>query len=146
MYYELRQVNETEFTLIEAYTLEDAVIKYVDNQEASFAELLRGGCSCYLVYKRPDNVATSIKLSSTDDRFLIVDKQETIYALKQSSNSDAIHYFNELMAVMHGDGGHYLAKHGAKKAYEDALKNYYQLLQTINISDLLAAIHNDGGH
>lgn len=133
MYYELRRVNETEFTLIEAYTLEDAVIKYVANQEASFAELIRGGCSCYLVYKLPGNVATSIKLSSNDAGFLVVDNQETTYILKKSNNSDAIPYFSALMAVMHGDGGHYLAEHGAKKAYEDALKTIINCFKTIKI-------------
>lgn len=36
--------------------------------------------------------------------------------------------FRELMAVMHGDGGHYHAQHGAKKAYEDACAKYYRLV------------------
>ena len=34
-------------------------------------------------------------------------------------------HLNELLAVLHGDGGHYLADHGAKKAVADALEKIY---------------------
>ena len=33
----------------------------------------------------------------------------------------------EVMAMIHGDGGHYLAKHGAHKAAEDAAKKHATL-------------------
>lgn len=38
--------------------------------------------------------------------------------------------FRELMAIMHGDGGHYHAQHGAQKAYEDACTKYWRLVVT----------------
>jgi predicted methyltransferase len=38
------------------------------------------------------------------------------------------HLFRELMAMMHSDGGHYYAKHGAKKSYDDAVEKYYKLV------------------
>lgn len=36
--------------------------------------------------------------------------------------------FRELMAMMHGDGGHYHAQHGRQKAFDDAVKKYYALV------------------
>ena len=33
--------------------------------------------------------------------------------------------FQEVMAAMHGDGGHYLAEHGPKKAADDAIAKWY---------------------
>lgn len=36
--------------------------------------------------------------------------------------------FRELMAMMHGDGGHYHAEHGRQKAFDDAVKKYYRLV------------------
>lgn len=38
--------------------------------------------------------------------------------------------FRELMAIMHDDGGHYHAQHGAQKAYEDACTKYWRLVVT----------------
>lgn len=35
--------------------------------------------------------------------------------------------FGELMAVMHADGGHYLAEHGPRKSADDAIAKYYRL-------------------
>lgn len=35
----------------------------------------------------------------------------------------------ELLAVIHGDGGHYLARHGVEKAATDALPKVYALMQ-----------------
>ena len=35
--------------------------------------------------------------------------------------------FQEVMAVLHGDGGHYLAEHGAKKAADDAIDKHYAI-------------------
>ena len=40
---------------------------------------------------------------------------------------EQLKWFGELMAVMHHDGGHYLAEHGPEKAAEDALNNWYAL-------------------
>ncbi len=39
--------------------------------------------------------------------------------------------FREVMACMHGDGGHYLSQHGPKKAADDALAKYYGLIQQV---------------
>jgi hypothetical protein len=37
------------------------------------------------------------------------------------------HQFKELMSVMHGDGGHYLAIHGASKSCMDAMCKWYDM-------------------
>jgi hypothetical protein len=42
-----------------------------------------------------------------------------------SSVADEAYYFRELMALMHSDGGHYLHKHGPKKAFEDAVEKHF---------------------
>lgn len=34
----------------------------------------------------------------------------------------------DLLAVIHGDGGHYTGEHGLQKSFEDALARYYDLL------------------
>ena len=39
--------------------------------------------------------------------------------------------FQEVMAAMHGDGGHYLAKHGPVKAAGDAIYKWYSLKQEL---------------
>jgi hypothetical protein len=39
----------------------------------------------------------------------------------------AAKWFGEVMAIMHADGGHYLAKHGAEKAALDAVTKYHEL-------------------
>ena len=38
----------------------------------------------------------------------------------------------ELMAIMHGDGGHYMSEHGTKKAVADAQAKYYAILTKID--------------
>lgn len=43
--------------------------------------------------------------------------QTQLDACKAENNS-----FNNVMAIIHRDGGHYVAKHGHKKASEDAIK------------------------
>jgi hypothetical protein len=37
-------------------------------------------------------------------------------------------WLGEVMAMLHGDGGHYVAKHGAEKAALDAVAKYHALL------------------
>jgi hypothetical protein len=41
------------------------------------------------------------------------------------------HQFRELMATMHGDGGHYLGRHGAKKAADDAIAKWYAMMRKV---------------
>ncbi len=31
-----------------------------------------------------------------------------------------------MLCIIHGDGGHYIAEHGIDKAYDDALSKYYE--------------------
>ena len=45
----------------------------------------------------------------------------------EKGRPDQIKWFGELMAVMHHDGGHYLAEHGPEKAAKAALNNWYAL-------------------
>lgn len=37
----------------------------------------------------------------------------------------ASHWLGNLLAIIHGDGGHYQAKHGDEKATKDAIAKYY---------------------
>lgn len=46
----------------------------------------------------------------------------------QQAQRDAEQRLGNLLAVMHGDGGHYVAKHGWGKATEDAMVVKYALL------------------
>lgn len=41
-------------------------------------------------------------------------------------NTDS-YYLGELLAVLHGDGGHYQDEHGTEKSVEDAITKYYNL-------------------
>jgi hypothetical protein len=43
--------------------------------------------------------------------------------------------FREMMALMHGDGGHYLAAHGPKKSADDAIAKYYRLMLQAESAD-----------
>jgi hypothetical protein len=45
--------------------------------------------------------------------------------------SSKAYQFQELMAMMHGDGGHYLARHGAQKAATDAIAKWYAMLRKV---------------
>jgi hypothetical protein len=45
--------------------------------------------------------------------------------------SSKAYQFQELMAIMHGDGGHYLARHGAQKAATDAMAKWYAMLRKV---------------
>ena len=40
----------------------------------------------------------------------------------------AAKWFGEVMAIMHGDGGHYVTKHGPEKSALDAVAKYHALL------------------
>ena len=42
-------------------------------------------------------------------------------------NEKTAEYAGNLLAVMHGDGGHYISDHGWKKATDDAIEKYYAL-------------------
>jgi len=53
-------------------------------------------------------------------------------------NDSPVDYKNlllDLLADLHGDGGHYAQKHGVKKAVADALTNFYSMKSTLR--DLL---------
>jgi hypothetical protein len=45
--------------------------------------------------------------------------------------SSKAYQFQELMAMMHGDGGHYLARHGNVKAANDAIAKWYAMLRKV---------------
>ncbi len=52
-------------------------------------------------------------------------------AMKRERDA-ATKWFGEVMAIMHADGGHYLAKHGAEKAALDAVTKYHELHFELN--------------
>ena len=53
------------------------------------------------------------------------------------SDSDLLN----LLAVIHGDGGHYVARHGLEKAVKDATKIVNRLKQIENIAlDMLSVV------
>jgi hypothetical protein len=43
------------------------------------------------------------------------------------SNGDATHLLLNLLAIIHGDGGHYTDEWGLEKSVEDAVKIIYKL-------------------
>lgn len=45
--------------------------------------------------------------------------------------TEEVRQFRELMATMHGDGGHYLERHGAEKAATDAIAKWYAMLRKV---------------
>lgn len=45
---------------------------------------------------------------------------------KWFSKTDDSHNLSNLLACLNGDGGHYQAKHGTKKAIQHALERYYK--------------------
>jgi len=45
--------------------------------------------------------------------------------LHNDSPEDYKNLLLNLLADMHGDGGHYALKHGVKKAVKDALEDFY---------------------
>ena len=53
--------------------------------------------------------------------------RERILIARVAANDDALSWIGELMAVMHADGGHYLAKHGMEKAIGDAMDKYHAM-------------------
>jgi len=55
--------------------------------------------------------------------------------LHNDSPEDYKNLLLDLLADMHGDGGHYALKHGVKKAVEDALEKFYNTKSTLR--DLL---------
>ena len=45
------------------------------------------------------------------------------------SDKERAKMFIDLMCVIHRDGGHYMAEHGEKKAYDDAIEKILPLIQ-----------------
>ena len=46
-------------------------------------------------------------------------------------NESASYLLDNLLAVMHGDGGHYTGDHGRLKSAKDATSSYYELLTEV---------------
>ena len=53
--------------------------------------------------------------------------ETVISAASSALEHSGSEYAGNLLAVIHGDGGHYIGKHGWKKATDDAIKTYYAL-------------------
>jgi len=54
-------------------------------------------------------------------------------------------WFGEVMAVMHADGGHYLAKHGPEKAANDAIEKYHGLWTRIDQLEAARSVTDAAG-
>lgn len=50
---------------------------------------------------------------------------------QQKELEEKAKWFGELMAIIHRDGGHYLAEHGTEKSAKDAIARYYDLLSKV---------------
>jgi len=68
----------------------------------------------------------------------VSEARERILLARVAANDDALSWVGELMAVMHADGGHYLAKHGMEKAIGDAMDKYHAMHR--RIAELEAAL------
>ena len=51
-----------------------------------------------------------------------------LHAKRIAELEPAAKWFGEVMAIMNGDGGHYVAKHGPEKSALDAVAKYHALL------------------
>ena len=49
-----------------------------------------------------------------------------------TNNAEAAKQLGELLAVIHADGGHYLAEHGSKKATVDAISIWSAYMRSID--------------
>jgi len=54
-------------------------------------------------------------------------------------------WFGEVMAVMHADGGHYLAKNGPEKAAKDAVEKYHGLWTRIHQLEAAQSVTDAAG-
>lgn len=57
------------------------------------------------------------------------------------TNEQPSYLLNELLAVIHGDGGHYQDRHGTPKAVQDAIKKWHAA--TARQDQALAATADD---
>lgn len=65
-------------------------------------------------------------------------RQLTAALARIAANDNALSWIGGLLAVMHADGGHYLAKHGMEKSIGDAMDKYHAMHQ--RIAELEAAL------
>lgn len=65
-------------------------------------------------------------------------------AIEQTLGEPA-RWFGEVMAVMHADGGHYLAKHGPEKAANDAVEKYHGLWTRIHQLEAARSVTDAAG-
>ena len=72
----------------------------------------------YHVWRARSSVAVTKESVEARERILVTE----IERLRAHASALA-----EVMAMIHGDGGHYLAKHGPTKAAEDAAKKHAKL-------------------
>jgi hypothetical protein len=62
------------------------------------------------------------------DEALCAEEAAMTHAQRIAELEPSAKWFGEVMAMLHGDGGHYLAKHGAEKAALDAVAKYHALV------------------
>jgi hypothetical protein len=62
------------------------------------------------------------------DEELCAEEAAMTHAQRIAELEPSAKWFGEVMAMLHGDGGHYLAKHGAEKAALDAVDKYHALV------------------
>jgi hypothetical protein len=63
------------------------------------------------------------------DRHMIELWDDLAVQVEKNTGEGMENLLQNLLAVLHGDGGHYSAKHGLKKATEDAMEKYYGICQ-----------------
>ena len=61
------------------------------------------------------------------DEALCAEEAAMTHAQRIAELEPSAKWFGEVMAILHGDGGHYVAKHGAEKAALDAVAKYHAL-------------------
>jgi hypothetical protein len=62
------------------------------------------------------------------DEALCAEEAAMTHAQRIAELEPPAKWFGEVMAILHGDGGHYLARHGAEKAALDAVDKYHALV------------------
>lgn len=124
--------------------LEEVIEKYLPAKHHQLLEQIAGEAA--------DAVIEATSVAKADDAAIsVIDvaNDQTAgeargRALEQTQ-AEAARWFGEVMAVMHADGGHYLAKHGPEKAANDAVDKYHGLWTRIHQLEAARSVTDAAG-
>jgi len=128
MQYKIEIVLKDNIDQITAFNIASKFMKYSDDDYIAYTK----------ISDLKNNTLDNNNLEYYIDRVERLENQKELAKKMISDLSDKLietkeysHWFGEIMAIMHGDGGHYLDKHGAEKSTKDAVSKYHQLKNKI---------------